>query len=184
MTPEVVIVGTIEEAAGWVERAAPRVLVVAGGTTPLPLYRALRLPWDEVAIYPGDERADGSNLRAIRGAFDARARVRELGEDLPVPDLLLLGMGEDGHTASLFPGSPALGETVRRVVRAGDRTTITPVVIAEAKRIAVLVSGARKGPMLRRVLRDPPDPVLLPAQLALRGTWFVDRAAAAASEVA
>lgn len=169
-------VETIADASGWIEDRAPRVLVLAGGRTPEPLYRKLRLAWDQVEIYLGDERADESNYAMARAALDPRAKLHRMTEDLPVPDVLLLGMGEDGHTASLFPGSPALRET-RRVVRAGDRTTITPVVIAEAKEVAVLVTGARKTEMLRRAIRGPVDPERIPVQHALRGTWFVDREA-------
>jgi 6-phosphogluconolactonase len=100
-------------------------------------------------------------------------------------DVLVLGMGQDGHTASLFPGSPALLETQRKVVPAQSpvpplhRLTITPPVIASARRRAVITAGAAKAPVVARVLRGPWRPEELPAQLAREGTWLLDRAAAA-----
>jgi len=171
---------------------------------------AHRIAWRNVRIFFGDERAvppsnAGSNygmvrtslldhvnvpptqvqrMEAERGDRDAAARDYErlLPERL---DLLLLGMGDDGHTASLFPGSPVLDEQRRRVMPATvpvaprERLTITPPVIAAARRVAVLVAGADKAATLTRVLRGPVKPRELPAQLALDGFWFLDAAAAA-----
>ena len=100
-------------------------------------------------------------------------------------DLLLLGLGEDGHTASLFPGSPALAERSARVVVVtgpkppNPRLSITPPVIEAARAILVLVSGAGKAKALARALEGPPDVTAVPAQLARRGAWIVDREAAA-----
>jgi 6-phosphogluconolactonase len=106
----------------------------------------------------------------------------------PRLDILLLGVGPDGHTASLFPGSPALLETDRRVVAVPGppppiqpqvaRMTITPPVIGAARHVAVLVSGIAKAALLARILEGPSDPITLPAQFARRGTWILDRAAA------
>jgi len=95
-------------------------------------------------------------------------------------------MGPDGHTASLFPRSPALGETRRKVVPAQgpvppiQRLTITPGVIAAARRVAVLTAGPGKAPVVAQVLRGPWRPEELPAQLAREATWIIDRAAASA----
>lgn len=107
----------------------------------------------------------------------------------PVLDLICLGMGEDGHTASLFPGADALHEHHRTVLAQyggaarGWRITLTLPVINAARRVVFLVQGAGKADTLRRVLQGPLQPDVLPAQ-AVRPTsgalcWLVDAAAAA-----
>jgi 6-phosphogluconolactonase len=102
-------------------------------------------------------------------------------------DLVLLGLGADGHTASLFPGAPALNETRRLAVATyaepikASRLTLTLPVLNAAARVIFLVSGAEKAEAVRAVLKDEPSPSR-PASLVRpeRGTlWFVDRAAAA-----
>jgi 6-phosphogluconolactonase len=105
-------------------------------------------------------------------------------------DLVLLGLGEDAHTASLFPGTAALHDTpcwVRAQHVHGLsmwRITLTPVIINAAAEVAFLVSGVAKAAILRQVLEGPRRPYQLPAQLiaptAGRVRWFVDAPAAAA----
>jgi 6-phosphogluconolactonase len=102
-------------------------------------------------------------------------------------DLVLLGLGEDGHTASLFPGQAAVHETARWVmaVPAPDATmwriTLTPAVLNAARNVTFVVSGATKAVRLQQVLRGPFTPDVLPAQairpLQGRLTWLVDEAA-------
>jgi 6-phosphogluconolactonase len=110
-------------------------------------------------------------------------------KDWPHFDLALLGLGEEGHTASLFPGSPALNETKLWVVAVNApaeprlRLTLTLPALTEAANIYFLVAGSNKAQALHDVLTGPPDPKGYPAsgvRLA-HGTmiWWVDREAAA-----
>ncbi len=104
-------------------------------------------------------------------------------------DLLLLGLGDDGHTASLFPGTLALTETTRWVVENyvprldAWRITLTAPAINAAAHVIFLVSGAAKAEALQAVLRGPFRPSAYPAQLiqprAGQLLWLVDQAAAA-----
>ena len=109
------------------------------------------------------------------------------GPSFPCFDLILLGMGADGHTASLFPGTSVLSEE-KLWVRAllvqklkSMRITLTPPVINSAAEILLLVSGEGKASALKEVLEGPFDPGRYPAQLLRRAkgnvTWLVDEAA-------
>ena len=119
--------------------------------------------------------ADAADKQAAAAAYEAILPLR--------PDLVLLGMGEDGHTASIFPHSPALDETQRRVMHVvapeyaepRDRLTITPPVLASAMPILVLVEGANKAEALERVFRPAGDVHETPARLVHHAIWFVDR---------
>ena len=119
-----------------------------------------------------------------------------VGPPRPVPgarfDLVLLGMGDNGHTASLFPGLQAVRETERWVVAESIaevrmwRITLTPVVLNGAAEVLFLVSGGDKASMLHRVLDGPVRPDTYPAQIVAphhgRLRWLVDADAAAALE--
>ena len=116
---------------------------------------------------------------------DREAAAREYERSLPSQlDILVLGMGPDGHTASLFPGSAALDEHQRLVVPVigakppPQRLTITPLVIEAARRVAVIATGGDKAAMVARAIEGPLSPKDVPVQLARRGTWFLDQAAA------
>jgi 6-phosphogluconolactonase len=138
------------------------------------------------------------NVFRVRGeekdaAQAARDYERELSDffslqpgQFPRFDLVLLGMGPDGHTASLFPGSAALQEKNRLVVAnwvealKTDRITLTFPVLNSAAYVLFLVAGADKAPALTRVFEDPDSH--LPAQRIQpdkgRCRWLVDRPAA------
>ena len=129
----------------------------------------------------GDAAASASAYESeLRGLFD--------GEEWPRLDLVLLGMGDDGHTASLFPGTEALREdrlwvAPNWVEKLGAwRVTLTAPAINAARHVLFLVNGAGKAARLREVLAGARDPSRLPSQLVRpRGgalEWYVDRAAA------
>lgn len=205
------IAGSVDEAVARSERSVS--FVVAGGSTPRPVYawlaRSGRIPWERVEIYFGDERcvpADdpGSNYRMVRESLlepagiapervhrmeaeraDRRAAAAAYERILPERlDVLLLGIGEEGHTLSLFPGSPALRERERRVVPVTtpkpppDRLTLTPPVVGRARSIFVLARGAGKAEAVARGLEGPLDVESCPVQLARPGEWLLDEAAA------
>ncbi len=126
--------------------------------------------------------------RSLRAFFALdNANQFETG-GFPSFDLILLGMGDDGHTASLFPGTAAIHERERWVVAhyieklEAWRLTLTPPVLNAAANIIFLVSGGGKAERLQQVLRGPYQPDTLPAQIIkpVGGhlSWLVDRAAA------
>lgn len=108
--------------------------------------------------------------------------------DWPRFDLVLLGMGDDGHTASLFPGSPVDVDSPTLAVvanyqdRPANRVTLTQNVINDARNIFILAAGASKAETLKKVLSDTYNPAELPAQRIDpkdgEVIWFVDEAAA------
>ncbi len=128
------------------------------------------------------EAAAADYEAALRAAFAVKP-----GE-VPRFDLILLGLGADGHTASLFPGTAAIRERSRWVVGhwvqklLASRLTLTPPVLNAARRVLFLVSGATKADVLRDVLEGPADPDRFPAQIVRpvegRVEWLLDRAAA------
>jgi 6-phosphogluconolactonase len=114
------------------------------------------------------------------------ARTDEAG--LSIFDLVLLGIGDDGHTASLFPGSPALSVGEKEICVATTRPdgavriTLTPAVLKAAKNVVFMVSGESKAEVIQTVLEGPQDIEQFPATLFRsmtgRVAWFVDTAAA------
>jgi 6-phosphogluconolactonase len=125
---------------------------------------------------------------AAPSADPAIAAALDRPADWPRFNVVLLGLGEEGHTASLFPGSPVLGEE-RRLVAAPwveahqtYRITVTPPVINHAARVIFLVSGASKAPAVAAILAGRHQPSLYPAEVVAPGKgrllWLLDRAAA------
>jgi 6-phosphogluconolactonase len=223
--PEVIRLNTREamgrEAAGLVADLA-RVAVVwrgrcavilPGGTTPRPLYRALavppllqEVPWGRLDLFLADERSvpaghPDANAAVVRdlllrdvplpaGAFHhppegmtaedaAGAYQGEIGRVLggaggapPSADLAILGIGADGHVASLFPGHPALGETGRWAAAVREpgarppwpRVTMTIPLLAASRTVLFLAAGEEKAAAVRRLLtgvRGPDSPASL-----------------------
>ena len=122
----------------------------------------------------------------LRGAFSSLPlKGSSISSDIPRFDLILLGMGPDGHTASLFPGLPAVEEKKRLVVRVDGapkpppaRVTFTLPLLNAARHVAFLVTGREKNAALRRVLNG--DPALPASRVAPRNgtlTFFADAAA-------
>ncbi|BCS55043.1 6-phosphogluconolactonase [Geobacter sp. SVR] len=143
---------------------------------------------DHVPIPPDHVHAMVCDQSPADSARKYEALLREFFEGGPPRfDLILLGLGEDGHTASLFPGSPVLGERQRWVaeVPAAEqglhRLTLTAQVINQADLVIFLVSGSSKARALREVLEETPQPDRIPARLIRpsgRLLWLVDREAA------
>lgn len=168
---------------------------------------------DERCVDPGDERSNYGMARAAlldrlsgpppttrrmagelgpeRGAEQYERLLRdEFGEQLPALDLVLLGMGRDGHCASLFPGQPELQERKRLAVgveRAGlepfvSRITLTLPVINAAREVLFLVAGQDKAEAVARAFGPDPDPATpaaLVAPASGRLTLVLDAAASA-----
>ncbi len=146
---------------------------------PVPPGRVHRMP---------AERAD-LDQAARDYAEVLRARLPQTPDRWPRFDLILLGLGEDAHTASLFPEAPALRETRRPVVayrlpsQDMDRMTLTVPVLRRAVEVLFLVSGPKKADALWQVLEGPRRPDAVPAQLIQpvtggRVVWLADAAAA------
>jgi 6-phosphogluconolactonase len=189
-------------------------VALSGGSTPRPAYElAARLApdWSSVEVWWADERCvppddERSNYRLVRESLldrlDRRpaAEHRVRGEVSPeeaadaydvelrgvVLDLALLGIGPDGHTASLFPNDPALDELRRRAVAVArpdvHRVTATIPQLNASDTVVFLVSGEDKADAAERSFAAPPDPAT-PASLvrSASGTTIalLDRAAAA-----
>lgn len=188
-------------------------LVLSGGSTPRKLHARLAemdLDWSRVRIWFGDERhvpldhpesnyrmAEETLLSKVSPAAvfpmfqggspedDARAYAKtlEILGNKPF-DVLILGMGPDAHTASLFPGEPSITVTDVPVVASNghagvrERITMTFPRLHQAKETLLLIAGDDKKRPLRQALKDPYDPEKLPIQAILNGpsdvTLFVD----------
>lgn len=187
-------------------------VALCGGSTPWPILRRLAgasLPWAALRWYFADERCvppddPQSNYRGAKEALFDRAPIapehvfRMEGErpdrDQAAADyarrlpgrihLALLGIGEDGHFASVFPGSPLVNETVRPVAAVQDspkpppfRLTLTPVALRGTKGL-MAVAGAGKAAAVRRALHGDEPASAVPSRLWRAHEWILDQAAA------
>ena len=158
---------------------------------PVPAAHIHRVAGEEPDAARAAERYEREMLELFQLDPDRDGPPSAARLDWPRFELVLLGLGEEGHTASLFPGSPLLAE--RRPLRqlaaavwvaAHDtwRITLTPPVINHAAAVIFLVSGAAKAAALAAVLEGRPEPERYPAQVVApvdgRVLWIVDRAAA------
>lgn len=177
-------------------------LVLAGGTTPRRAYQDLasrELPWGRVSVLFGDERClppddPESNYRMAAdvlldrvspatvhriagelGAEEAAALYEPVVAAGPL-DLVLLGIGPDGHTASLFPGSPGLQSRGLVVAVHGapkpppDRVSLTLGALRAARRVLILASGADKREAVRRAWSQE-----VPAGMIPNADWLISR---------
>ena len=204
-TPEAVAAAAAAEIAKAI-RAGSRTLVLAGGSTPRRCYEllaGLEVEWGRVTVLFGDERCvpashPDSNYRMAREALldqVAPATVHripgELGPDegaaeyarivagLAPLDVVILGIGEDGHTASLFPGAPELKAKgwavgVRNSPKPPpERVTLTLQALRGAHQVIILATGAGKADAVARAKRHE-----VPSGMIAGARWLVDRAAA------
>ena len=149
------------------------------------LFSKAPIPRAQIVAVP----TDAANPAAGARTYEAALRAHVPGVDWPEFDLVVMGLGADGHTASLFPGDPALGEGAAWVTttRAGrpvpDRVTLTVPVFTRARSMLFLVTGAAKADALAATLTGLRDPTRWPAQAVIpasgRCLWLVDHAAAA-----
>ena len=148
------------------------------------MLRHVPIPAENIHTIPTEQMSPAAGAAAYATTLKRLYGADTLDPHRPLFDLTLLGLGEDGHIASLFPGSPALGETERWVVAVmganpPDRITLTYPALASSAATAFLVTGDRKREALARVRAS--DPMLPASRLRPVGTvyWFADRAAAA-----
>jgi 6-phosphogluconolactonase len=176
-------------------------------------WKQVLLFWvDERAVPPGHEQSNYSmavehlvkpagipdgNVFRMEGELppaDAASRYEQVlrerfpGAHIPVFDVIHLGMGPDGHTASLFPGDPLIQERHKLVGSThvaklnSDRITLLPPVLHLARCVILFAPGADKAPVLKQVFEGSRDPLALPVQLldvrTAETTWFLDEDAA------
>ena len=187
-------------------RQGSRTLVLAGGTTPQRCYELLsqmEVVWGRVSVLFGDERCvppdhPDSNYRMAREALLDRVAPAtvfrmpaELGPDdgaelyaqvvaaVSPLDVVVLGVGEDGHTASLFPGHPALKATGFAVgihdspKPPPQRVTLTLTALQSARQVIILATGAGKADAVVKAKRGE-----VPSGMIAGARWLIDRAAA------
>lgn len=177
-----------------------------------------QIPWGKIHVFWGDERGVPPNhpksnygmayeallskinipeahIHRMKGELHPESAAQDYERDLrtffgglPTFDFILLGLGADGHTASLFPHTPVLREQNRWVVGyyaesvKMNRITLTPPVLNQGKVIVFLVSGKEKVKVIAQILKEPGGPEKYPAQLIKPKNgklfWLLDSPAA------
>lgn len=153
------------------------------------------------AIFIGKVPIPSENIHRAHGELDSETAVADYKTQLknfasngewPRFDVVLLGLGSDGHTASLFPGSippaaatePVIAVTADYDGRPAQRLSLTPQVFNDAAHVIFLVTGKKKAETVTAVINGPHNPEQLPAQHIQpqngRLIWFLDQAAASA----
>lgn len=144
----------------------------------------------QVPIPPQNVHRAKGELAMATAVADYTQQLQEFAGETAVPvlDVVLLGLGSDGHTASLFPGSPVnpaewvVGVTANYDGRPAQRLSLTPALINQARHVVFLVTGASKADILAKVLDGPHQPDQLPAQRIQPShgtlTWLLDTAVA------
>eukprot|EP01062_Namystynia_karyoxenos_P073399 TRINITY_DN70201_c0_g1_i1.p1 TRINITY_DN70201_c0_g1~~TRINITY_DN70201_c0_g1_i1.p1 ORF type:complete len:283 (+),score=92.77 TRINITY_DN70201_c0_g1_i1:85-849(+) len=153
------------------------------------LFSKTTIPRDQ--IYPVDVGASSVEEAAAQYVPKVRAACGSDGADVPQIDMLLLGMGPDGHTLSLFPGHPLVGDEASLVASISDspkpppqRITLMRKVCAAARAVVFVATGGEKAPALRRALAPEAGedasqtPARVVTEAAQKCTWFVDQPAA------
>lgn len=148
------------------------------------LLRHVPIPAENIHAIPTEQMRPAAGAAAYAATLKRFYGADTLDSSRPLFDLTLLGLGEDGHIASLFPGNPALAETEHWAVPVlgatpPDRITLTYPVLASSSVTAFLVAGERKREALARIRAG--DTALPASRLQPTGLvyWFIDRAAAA-----
>ena len=154
--------------------------------------RGVPIPVDQVHPFPtGQSIGIAHGAAWCASAYEATIRSDgpSLVDGWPAFDLLLVGVGGDGHLLSVFPGSATLGATeIALAVPAPthiephvERVTLNPAVLAVARTVLVVITGSGKAEVVGEMLGDTRDPLRWPAQLARhdRAVWILDEAAAA-----
>ena len=165
-------------------------IALSGGSSPKPVYEKLadskQIDWSKVELFMVDERSDGSNEKMIGEALTSKLpnlkafhpltenTENELGKmNRPFFDLVILGLGSDGHTASIFPNSEAISELEALVLKTEspsgikERLTLTFPTMLSTEKIIFLIRGEEKKEALEKMLDESTSETEIPAKIAL-----------------
>lgn len=165
-------------------------IALSGGSSPKAVYEKLAksdIDWSTVELYQVDERSDHSNAKMIEESLTSKlknlkvfhkfdnkyeAKIKKL--ERPFFDLVLLGLGTDGHTASIFPNSKAIEELEDLVLKTEspsgikERMTLSFPAILSTEKIIFLIRGAEKKGILEKMMDEESSEMKIPAKIALQ----------------